>query len=216
LRRDPLLLTLSETNVDISKMTKLIIPNYTFIGGIIPKNEVTLIVGLPGTGKTYTTIKFLNSEDIIPIVANLDYSPIDGLLANQYGEELVIAALKENNISGLKDKVVIFDTYQRLSEILEIDETRKSKETLAKALEDLAHSHQCTVIIICHPEDYVGKDGVFKDNKYLARNCAEYIYMDSIIPRGKSGETKDITHKTIVKKGRGSGGERVITNWMRD
>jgi len=196
-------------------MTKLIIPNYTFIGGIIPKNEVTLIVGLPGSGKTYTTIKFLNQQNIIPIVANLDYSPINGLLANQYGEELVIAALKEDAIEGIQDKVIIFDTYQRVSEILDVEEDKKSKEKVAKAFENLAHKHQCTVIVICHPEDYVGKDGVFKDNKYLARNCAEYIYIDSILPRGKTGTTEDIMHKTVIKKGRGAGGERVIDNWMR-
>lgn len=197
-------------------MTKLIIPNYTFIGGIIPKNEVTLIVGLPGTGKTFTTIKFLNSEKIVPILANLDYSPIDGLLADQYGEELVKACLGEDTIEGIEDRVIIFDTYQRVSETLDIEDSRKAKESLAKKLENLAHKHKCTVIVVCHPEDYVGKDGVFKDNKYLARNCAEYIYFDSIIPRGKTGDTADIVHKTIIKKGRGSGGERIITNWMRD
>lgn len=196
-------------------MTKLVIPNYTFLGGIIPKNEVTLIVGLPGSGKTYTTIKFLNSLNIIPILANLDYSPIGTLLADQYGSELVEACLGHGDIEGIQDRVIIFDTYQRISEILDIEDTRKSKEHLSNMLEKLAHEKQCTVIVICHPEDYVGKDGVFKDNKYLARNCAEYIYIDSIVPRGKTGTTEDIVHKTIIKKGRGSGGERVIDNWMR-
>ena len=196
-------------------MTKLVIPNYTFIGGIIPENEVTLVVGLPGSGKTFTTIKFLNSQNIIPIIANLDYSPIDGLLADQYGDELVEACLRDNAIEGITGKVVIFDTYQRISELLDIDEDKKAKEALAKKLENLAHNHKCTVIVVCHPEDYVGKDGVFKDNKYLARNCAEYIYMDSILPRGANGTTANIAHKTVIKKGRGSGGERIIDNWMR-
>jgi predicted ATP-dependent serine protease len=201
--------------MDISKMTKLVIPNYTFIGGIIPKNEVTLLAGLPGTGKTYSLIKFLNSENIIPIHVNLDYSPIGNLRADQYGKELVQACLITKDIEGIENHVIIFDTYQRVSEILDYDDSQKSKEKIAKAFEDLAHNFKCTVIVIGHPEDYVGKDGVFKDNKYLARNCAEYIYMDSILPRGKTGNTEDIGHKTVIKKGRGNGGERIIDNWMR-
>lgn len=196
-------------------MTPLVITNYTFIDDVIPINEVTLLVGLPGSGKTYSLIKFLNANKIVPIHVNLDRSPTGNLKALPYGEEVVTACLVTDEISGLKDRVIIFDHYSRVDEFLDWGEDKKGKDRLAKAFEDLAHNHKCTVIVIAHPEDYVGKDGVFKDNKTLARNCAEYMYIDSIQPRGKTGTTASIVHKLHIRKGRGSGGDRIIDNWMR-
>ena len=48
------------------------------------------------------------------------------------------------------------------------------------------------------------------------RNAAEYLHLDSILPRGKSGTTADIEYKLTIKKGRGNGGTRIIDNWMRE
>ena len=49
--------------------------NYTRIGSIIPKHSLTLVTGLPATGKSFSILKFLNQEQIKPFVFNLDEDP---------------------------------------------------------------------------------------------------------------------------------------------
>ena len=45
---------------------------YDFISDIFPKNKVTLIHGVYGSGKSYSTIKCLNESGIKPLYVNLD------------------------------------------------------------------------------------------------------------------------------------------------
>lgn len=204
--------------MDITNMPTLTIPNYTYLGNLIPVNEVTLLAGLAGTGKSYSLLKFLNLQSIIPIYVNLDATPIGNLLANQYDTLFLDHAFIQRDLTGIQGKVIVLDTYQRLSEYLQYETKLKNTELqqhIANLLEGFAHYYGCTVIVIGHPEDYVGKDGIFKDNPILVRNCAEYLHLDSILPRGKTGTTKDIEYKLTVKKGRGNGGTRIIDEWMR-
>ena len=200
-------------------MPTLTIPSYVYLDNLIPMNEVTLLAGLAGTGKSYSLLKFLNLQRIIPIYVNLDATPIGELLANQYDELFLKHAFIARDLTGVQGKVVVLDTYQRLSEYLQHETGLKNSELqqhIANLLEGFAHYYECTVIVIGHPEDYVGKDGIFKDNPILVRNCAEYLHLDSILPRGKTGSTSDIDYKLTVKKGRGNGGTRIIDNWLRE
>ena len=51
---------------------QLVIEPIKRIGEIFPQNKLTLLTGLPGTGKTYSTIKAFNRDGITPIYFNLD------------------------------------------------------------------------------------------------------------------------------------------------
>jgi len=198
--------------MDIKDMPKLLLKNYSRIANLIPNTKLTLVTGLPGTGKTYSIIKFLNQEKITPIFLNLDESDIGNLSADMYGEDL-IKPLLNKKITGFEGKVVIFDTYQRIVDMLNLDTKNEStNKQIVTAFEELAEV--CTVIVIAHPEDYVGKDSIFKDNPILIRNCFEHIHFDSILPRGKT--EADIVYRMFIKKGRGIGGTKIITNWLRD
>ena len=57
----------------------VVIEPATLIGNLIPSNKLTLLTGLPGTGKSYSVVKFLNKEGIKPIVLNLDNAPFPDL-----------------------------------------------------------------------------------------------------------------------------------------
>ena len=202
--------------MDIAEMPKLIVPNYVHIGGIIPKNELTLIAGLAGVGKTYTLVKFLNMNQITPVIVNLDYAPLNKLACLQYGEVFLDHAFIKDDITGLTDRVVIIDTYQRLADYLISKFKKITNSEIVRLLETFVKKNQCTLIIIGHPEDYIGKDGVFKDNPVLVRNAAEYIHIDQMLPRAKNGTTTDIIFQTTIKKGRANGGTRIIQNWLRE
>lgn len=205
--------------MDILNMPKLTIPNYTYLGNLIPKNKLTLLAGLAGTGKTYSLIKFFNLLNICPLYVNLDYTSIGELSANQYDETLLHHLLIAKDLSGIENSILIIDTYQRFQDYLQ-SALRLVGDSLRQyasdVLEQAAEHYQCTIIVIGRPEYYVGKDGIFKDNPILVRNAAEYLHLDSVLPRGKSGTTTDIEYKLTVKKGRANGGTRIIDNWMRE
>jgi predicted ATP-dependent serine protease len=196
------------------KLPKLKISSYVRIGGIIPKNEVTVVVGLPSTGKTHTTIKFLNEHKITPVVFNLDESVHDITLQCHSVEGKYITDFYNGRFSDLKDLVVIIDTYQLMTDELTNDpDSTEFKKEVSKKLREIAHTEECTIIVIGHTEDFASKDGIFEANKYLIRDCAEHIIMTAKSTNKMTNNT--ISYHTTIKKGRGIGGTIIIENWMR-
>lgn len=187
------------------------ITSYSRIGNIIPRNEVTAIVGLPSVGKTHTVIKFLNQEGITPIVINLDESPHD--------DSLNVISLPGSQIhnldkfTDLADKVIIIDTYQLMMDELGFDNTESEQKKISRSLIRTAHEKQVTIIVLAHTEDFASKEGIFTANPFLIRDCAEQIIMQS----KQTNKIKDneVSYCSTVKKGRGIGGTKIIDNWMR-
>lgn len=187
------------------------ITSYSRIGNIIPQNEVTVIIGLPSVGKTHTIIKFLNQENIIPIVINLDESPHDDSL-----NVISLSGTQIHNLdkfTDLEGKVIIIDTYQLMMDELGFDNTEAEQKKISRYLIKLAHEKQVTIIIIGHTEDFASKEGIFTSNPYLVRDCAEQIIMQS----KQTNKIKDneVSYCSTIKKGRGIGGTKIIDNWMR-
>jgi len=180
------------------------------IGGLVPINKLTLFTGLPGSGKSYSCIKFLNTHDITPIYFNLDETEIGDLKADMFGSEFLINLL-ELKYEDMVGQVIVLDTYTRIEHI-----TGWEKETLSDIFERLALNN--TVILIGHPEEYVSAGGIFKDNVMIARNCYEFLHLEKRISSKTAKGITDISQSfwLMVNKGRGYTGDRVIGNWMRD
>lgn len=199
--------------MELLKKKRLEIEKVDRIGGLIPIGKLTLVSGLPGAGKSYSIIKFLNENDVTPIYFNLDETEIGDLKTEMFGSEDLMDLLKFNYID-LDNQVIVLDTYTRIEQISNI-----GKDELAKILEDLCSKYKnLTLILLAHPEEFVGKDGVFKDNPMIARNCYEFLHLEKQI---SSSTAKGVTTKTLkfwlyVNKGRGYDGDRVIENFMRD
>ena len=185
------------------------------IVNIFPINELTLISGLPGTGKSFSLLTFLNKHSIEPILFNLD---CDATLEKfKLKGSIHKGKILKNFIAGkytdLDNEVVIIDTYQRAKEILKIN-TEKDQEKFTKRLLYLARKHKITIIVVGHPVDYVGRSSIFKDNPSLVRNCYEHLHLDKIEDKRKRPPT--LTYRLYINKGRGIGGAKVIENWMRN
>lgn len=200
----------------ICNMSQYILKTVPRIGGIIPKNQLTLLTGLPGSGKSYTLIKFLNSEKITPIYFNLDYdSTIPNELKIFHADPSWIKELLKKEIKDLKDQVVVIDPYiNMMLDVFKSGNTLENQNIVVKLLIELCHEESCTIVVVGHSEDFVGKDGIFRDNTLLIRKAYEHIHVEVIMPRGKT--VKDILYRTFIKKGRGIGGVKMIENWMRD
>lgn len=200
--------------MEILLMPQTLLTPIPRIADIIPVNEVTLLTALPGSGKSYTILKFLNINKIKPIYFNLDEdAALQSFSAYHFGKEFISAVLNQE-VTDLKDQVIIIDHYLRLTLALDMPEnTQMQQIKIAKQLEDLAHQQKCTVILIAHPEDYVGRSSIFKDNPYIVRNCAEHLHLDKIVSTKKYSKPE---YRFYINKGRGIGGSTIHEDWFRE
>jgi energy-coupling factor transporter ATP-binding protein EcfA2 len=184
------------------------------IANLYPTGELTLLHGVQGSGKSYSCIESLNRVGIKPIYIAVENS--GGLQALQkYFLDGIkgLDAFVNKRISNIRGMVVIIDTYTRLHEILSLKYTDTEIVTL---LEELTKYYHITLIIIGHTADYVSKVGVFNDNKFLPRNCAEELFLDKKIKSATKNSDAITSYNLHVQKGRGNGGSRLVVNWMRD
>lgn len=204
---------------------RLVIEPVERIGNVIPKNRVTLVTGLPGTGKSYSIVKFLNKNKIKPLYFNLDATEIGELEADMFdGKDLWDLLRKSNNFEDLKDKTIVIDTYSRFEELAfsalsnAKDLKDLTKERIVEIFENVIKKYNCTVIVIGHPEDYASKDGIFKDNPALVRHCYEHLHFEKKIKSAtsKGSTTLEELHIMYITKGRVYTGERIFQNWMRE
>jgi KaiC/GvpD/RAD55 family RecA-like ATPase len=208
---------------------RLVIKPVERIATVIPKDRVTLVLGLPGTGKSTTILKALIEDGIKPIWFNMDESdtPLDTVNdIDMFDGEYVLDFIN-GKFTDLAGSVVVLDTYERIYEMIEYNNSLKepgdklSKEklqaSLVHALEDRA-KEGITVIVIAHPEEYVGRDGIFKDNPSLARRAYEIVSFETRLSTSmkEMANGKGVTNLMYLKKARNYNGKTILINWMRD
>jgi predicted ATP-dependent serine protease len=202
------------TDMETTEMKIINLTPYKRIGGLIPENRLTLVTGLPGSGKSFSLLKFLNQEKIKPIYFNLDEDASLLTMDAIFPDPKHLSDFLDSKITDLKGHTIVIDTYQRVVDLIaDKGNTKEFQESFTNNLLKISKEEECTIIVIGHPEDYVGKDSIFKDNQSLVRNCHEHIHLDVILPRGKT--VTNTVYRTFIKKGRGITGERIIENWMR-
>lgn len=188
---------------------------YEFLAEFFPKQEITLVHGTYGSGKSYSTIKAFNKAGIKPYYVNLDYTAgLSDLDYYNLGENIldVIPQIKEFN----EDSVIIIDTYTVLDMILtgkfgkQVDPT-----AVCTYLDKLRKSFNGTLVVIGHTADFVGKDGIFRDNPILARNAAEVLWVEKAEYKATAKKEAHTQYTLHINKGRGNGGSRLLPNWMR-
>jgi len=188
---------------------------YEFLAELFPKQEITLVYGTYGSGKSYSTIKALNKGGIKPFYINLDHTAgLSNLNYYNLNEKIldVISQIKEFD----ENSVVILDTYT-VFDILMASRFGKQLEPAAiyNILDTIRKSYNGTLIVIGHSADLATRDSLFKDNPILARNAAEVLFVEKTEYKAtakKEARTEYVLH---VNKGRGNGGARQIENWMR-
>ena len=188
---------------------------YEFLADYFPKQEITLVHGTYGSGKSYSTIKCLNSAGIKPVYINLDrtaglsdldYYNIDGKILGVMDQ---IKDFDENTI-------LIIDTYTMFNiSVIENTGAEPTHIVAYKILEKIRESFNGTLIVIGHTSDIVTKDGLFKDNPILARNAAEVLWLEKAEYKATSKYAARIEYNLHINKGRGNGGARIVPKWMR-
>ena len=185
------------------------------IDGILPINRLTLLTALPGSGKSYSLLKFLNLNKITPVIFNLDHdAALQDFAAYHYTDHDLLKSIMCGQAEDLRGTVLIIDTYVRLLDVLDASENTKAMQVeIAQQLEKLCDLYQCTIVVTGHPEDYVGRSSIFKDNQYLVRCAEEHLHMDKILSTKKGTPPE---YRMYVNKGRGISGTKIIDNWLRE
>lgn len=131
-----------------------------------------------------------------------------------------------SNIGDLKDEIVLIDTYERFCEQFmqwNLSKDRKDRYTS----EELKHlvvnlleercKKETTVLVLAHSEEYVGRDGIFKDNPVLTRRAYEIISFETRLSTSvKELKVGNRTSNFIyLKKARAFTGKTTYLNWMR-
>ncbi len=184
------------------------------IADVFPKNKLTLLHGQQGSGKSYSCIKALNDAKIKPLYVAIEET--DGLqeLDKDYLSYTFINAMYRFEKINLKDRVVIFDTYSRLH--LALMNVFKDEQKIPELFEKMIEFYNITLIVIGHTSAFVGKDGIFRDNLSLARFAAEELFLEKTEYKATKARDAYIDYNLHVNKGRGTGGARIIKEWMRD
>ena len=177
------------------------------IGKVFKKDGINLCYGESGLGKTVSSIKAVNSDNIVPILLDFDgntspennncnYTHIDGVkfIASYMAKDAVIP----------KDQVIIIDTWAMFSVYL---------ETNPMLLEDLHEGN--TIIIIGHNIDIASKQDIPDVPSVLVNHWDAKLFMS--FDKGSSAKTsaRPPSYNLTVMKLRGYKGPRTIINWMR-
>jgi len=209
---------------------RLVLSPVKRLAEVFPENKVTLVLGLPGSGKTTSVLKALKQDGIKPIWFNYDHSDtvIDTSNDVDMFDGEYVPYFINGEIDDIKNRVIVIDTYERMWEQLEFRNMQKEKEfrltrvelqhSIVTLLEKVSEQNNNTIIVIAHPEEYVGRDGIFKDNPTLARRAYEILSFEkrlsTSIKELKAGNAE--TNFMYIKKGRCYTGKTTFIDWMRD
>ena len=188
------------------------------IAGLFPERRLTLVHGLQGSGKTYGVVKSLTNAGVKPIYVALE--GIDGIekMDCDFVDKGFLDVLYDHrgSYAGLEGRVVIIDTYTMLHETRIAENNDGSEAAIASRLKKMCELHGITLIVIGHTAQNAGISNTFADNRYLPRNASEELFLNRIVvAKTKRVDGQAFEYELNVIKGRGTGGSRVINNWMR-
>jgi len=171
------------------------------LGKVFRKDDINLLFGESGVGKTISSIKALNKEGITPILLDFDYNDsqesnnceyihIDGY---QFIED------KKSNIPS--NEVIVVDTWQ----------TFLDAGGDIKILNSIRDNNN-TVILIAHNKAIATKQDIPDIDAKYANHFGSKLWLERIYSK-KENKVHSILH---VKKCRGYKGSPVINDWQRD
>ena len=176
------------------------------LGKVFAKGGISCLYGESGLGKTISTIKALNEEDIVPILLDFDnnnspeqngcnYEHIDGWKFMESFKDPEIATTIP------RDVVIVIDTWAMFANYID-------------TLEDLRQDN--TIIIIGHVLDIATKQDIPDFPTEFINHCQAKLFMSYDKGSSVKGKIRMPGPVLEVKKLRGYKGDKYIRNWMRN
>jgi len=182
---------------------------YIMVGNVFVKNGLNLIYGASGLGKTFSTIKALNEDNITPYLIDFDnnLSPETTGLEFVHLDGVEILKLHKEDTEGIDipdNGVFIVDTWQLF---IDAGGTIDFLKEIAK----LGN----TVVIVAHNKDLATKQNIPDMDRRIANHMDSKLYLE--YDKGSSTKTNPRPEgvNLHIEKLRNYAGDRIIPNWMR-
>lgn len=173
------------------------------LGKVFREHDINIIFGESGSGKTISTIKALNEDNIIPLLLDYDHNDSPETNGCEYIHIDGTKWNKDKNASIPSGYVIIVDTWQMFLT------NGGSLDILNKIVKE-----GNTVILIAHNKPIATKQDIPDiDHKYV-NHFGSKLFLERNISKNKG--TYTISYNLHVKKCRGYKGEPIIKNWMRE
>jgi len=172
--------------------------NVEFIGKVFRKGKLNCLYGKIGIGKTLSTIKALNKDNIVPILLDFDDhdSPkeMECKFIHYYGWSFMGGyQQKDSEITIPKDYVIVIDTWAMFKPY--------------KGFIDVLLSNKNTVILLGHTLDLASKQDMCDiDSELINHSSKLYLSYD------KGNKTRDSGYILEIMKLRGYKGDMVDVN----
>jgi len=181
------------------------------VGGVFRKGGINMIYGASGLGKTVSTIKALNAEDIEPILIDFDEndSPADNNC--HYTHVLGTRAVaKGKDLQVPSNCVIVIDTWVSATAVV------GSESTLLDWVKMLQGDTN-TIILIAHNKDIATKKDIPDVDEKIVNQLSAKLHMYYQPGKAKTAKTpaKPDSVGLEVLKLRGYKGPRKIMSWMR-
>lgn len=179
------------------------------IGRVFRKQGINFIFGQSGLGKTVSSIKAINEDEITPILLDFDgnnspeqnnckFIHIDGwAFMKSYKDPEVATSIPTG-------QVIVIDTWHMFSEFYYED---------SNLLPNLAEGN--TIVIIGHVLDLATRQDIPDAKAEFVNHCDSKLYLS--YDRGSTVKGKERPAGPVleIKKLRGYSGPMQILNWMR-
>ena len=180
------------------------------LGKVFKYRGINCIYGSSGLGKTVSTVKALNEDDITPILLDFDnnnspeengcnYIHVDG--------KRFMASYSVNEAVIPRDRVIIIDTWAMFESYLKVPSNDK-------LLEDLSKDN--TIIIIAHNKDIASKRDIPDVPDELINHWDSKLFLWFDEGSKTKSNPRPPSYNLTVMKLRSYKGERVLIDWMRD
>ena len=176
------------------------------LGKVFKQHGINLIYGESGIGKTISTIKALNSEDIIPILLDFDDNESPETNDCSYIHVNGNTALNDPELVLPTGAVIIVDTWAHYC----IANKEANKLLFLNRLVEATN----TVILVAHNKDIATKKDIPDVDQVIVNHLSSKLWLERKGTYKKEvGHIHSILH---IYKCRGYKGPISIANWMRD
>ncbi len=177
------------------------------LGKVFKQGGINCVYGPSGVGKTISSVKALNSEDITPILLDFDGNGDPDILELKYIHlegKSVIASFIAGDIIYPENEVIIIDTWALFS----------SYTDHLLMLEEMSKKN--TLIVIAHSKDYAGRDNIPDVEPELINHWSAKLFLSYDKGSSVKSNPRAPGYNLEIMKLRNYKGDRVIANWMRE
>jgi hypothetical protein len=174
------------------------------LGKVFKKDGINLVYGESGLGKTVSTVKALNEDNVVPILLDFDNNNSPQSNGCEYIHIDGNSVLQSKNITLPTGEVIIIDTWQTFTD------AGGSIEFVKKL-----QSKNNTIVIVAHNKPLATRGDIPDMDNKIYNHLDSKLFLEYDKGSTVRSNPRPEGFNLHVLKLRGYDGSRIIKNWMR-